>query len=65
MVETIWKNSNRWESKLKTGLFNDYQSLMAYLMIENYEKGIEYREKYKEFDNVTRLERIKDIWEIL
>lgn len=36
-------------------------------MTENFEKSIEYREKHKdgnpEFDNETKLEKIKKIWE--
>lgn len=61
------KKSSRWGSMPETYLLDDYQKLMRYLMTENYEKSIEYREKHKEgnaeFDNVTRLEKIKVIWE--
>lgn len=61
------KKNNRWGSIPETYLLDDYQKLMKYLMTENYEKSIEYREKHKggsaDFDNVTRLEKIKVIWE--
>lgn len=61
------KRNNRWGSAPETYLLNDYQKLMQYLMTENYEKSIEYREKHKdgnaEFDNFTRLEKIKEIWQ--
>lgn len=61
------KKSNRWGNEPETYLLNDYQKLMRYLMTENYEKSIEYREKHKngdaEFNNSTRLEKIKEIWE--
>lgn len=61
------KRNNRWGNAPETYLLDDYQKLMKYLMTENYEKSIEYREKHKdgktEFDNITRLEKIKEIWE--
>lgn len=61
------KKNNRWGNAPEIYLLNDYQKLMQYLMTENYEKSIEYRENHKdgnaEFDNVTRLEKIKEIWE--
>lgn len=61
------KKNRRWGNAPETYLLNDYQKLMQYLMTENYEKSIEYREKHKdgdaEFDNITRLEKIKEIWE--
>ena len=61
------KNSSRWGNSPETYLLNDYDKLMRLLMTENYEKSIEYREKHKngneEFDNDTRLEKIKEIWE--
>lgn len=61
------KKSYRWGDTPETYLLNDYEKLMQYLMTENYEKSIEYREKHKEgnkdFDNSTRLEKIKKIWE--
>ena len=38
-----------------------------YLIQGSYEKAIEYRTEHKsgaaDFDNVTRLEKIKEIWE--
>lgn len=44
-------------------MLNDFNALMVYLMTENYEKSIEYRENHKEgnsqFDNETKLEKIK------
>lgn len=61
------KNMSRWGSNPETYLLDDYERLMEYLMTENYEKSIQYREKHKqgdtEFDNITRLEKIKEIWE--
>lgn len=61
------KKNSRWGNAPETYLLDDYQKLMQYLMTENYEKSIEYREKHKdgktEFDNTTRLEKIKEIWE--
>ncbi len=61
------KKNGRWGNAPETYLLDDYQKLMQYLMTENYEKSIEYREKHKdgktEFDNTTRLEKIKEIWE--
>ena len=61
------KKSSRWGNSPETYLLNDYEKLMQLLMTENYEKSIEYREKhkdgYEEFDNDTRLEKIKEIWE--
>lgn len=61
------KKNNRWGEHPETHLLNDFSQLMEYLMTENYEKSIEYREKHKEgddsFDNETRLEKIKSIWE--
>jgi ABC-type cobalamin/Fe3+-siderophores transport system ATPase subunit len=61
------KKSSRWGNSPETYLLNDYDKLMRLLMTENYEKSIEYREKHKngneEFDNDTRLEKIKEIWE--
>ncbi|WAA08989.1 DUF4435 domain-containing protein [Fervidibacillus albus] len=61
------KKNNRWGRNPETHLLNDFNILMEYLMTENYEKSIEYRESHKngnvEFDNETRLEKIKCIWE--
>lgn len=61
------KKIRRWGNSPETYLLNDYEKLMRFLMTENYEKSIEYREKhkdgYEEFDNDTRLEKIKEIWE--
>ncbi len=61
------KNSRRWQQKPATHLLNDFSSLMELLVTENYEKSLEYRESHKsgnvQFDNETRLEKIKSIWE--
>ena len=61
------KKGSRWGNSPETYLLDDYHKLMQYLMTENYEKSIEYREKHKEgneeIDNYTRLEKIKEIWE--
>ena len=46
-------------------MLNDYEKLMQYLMTEEYEKAIEYRQEHKsgmaDFDNITRLEKIQEI----
>ena len=46
---------------------NDFSQLMEFLVTEEYEKSLEYRQKHKsgiiDFDNVTKLEIIKKIWE--
>lgn len=61
------KKQKRWGNMPEIYMLNDYQKLMQYLMTENYEKSIEYREKHKLgdalFDNTTRLEKIQSIWE--
>ena len=61
------KKSSRWGNEPEIHMLNDYQPLMEFLMTENFEKSIEYREKHKEgnpeFDNETKLEKIKKIWE--
>ena len=66
-LEKNGKRYNRWGNNPETHMLNDYQPLMEFLMTENFEKSIEYREKHKEgnqeFDNETKLEKIKKIWE--
>ncbi len=66
-LEQIGKRISRWGEKPEIHMLNDYQPLMEFLMTENFEKSIEYREKHKEgnqqFDNETKLEKIKKIWE--
>ena len=66
-LEKDGKRYNRWGNNPETHMLNDYQPLMEFLMTENFEKSIEYREKHKEgnqeFDNETKLEKIKKIWE--
>lgn len=61
------KKSSRWGNEPEIHMLDDYQPLMELLMTENFEKSIEYREKHKdgdqEFDNETKLEKIKKIWE--
>lgn len=61
------KRSSRWGNEPEIHMLNDYQLLMELLMTENFEKSIEYRGKHKdgdqEFDNETKLEKIKKIWE--
>lgn len=61
------KKNGRWGKEPEIHMLNDYQQLMVYLMTENFEKSIEYRVKHKDgngdFDNETKLERIKRIWE--
>lgn len=66
-LKTYGKKSFRWGDEPEIHMLNDYQPLMELLMTENYEKSIEYREAHKEgkqeFDNETKLEKIKKIWE--
>ena len=66
-LEKTGKRHSRWGNNPETHMLNDYQPLMEFLMTENFEKSIEYREKHKEgnqeFDNETKLEKIKKIWE--
>ena len=66
-LEKDGKRHSRWGNNPETHMLNDYQPLMEFLMTENFEKSIEYREKHKEgnqeFDNETKLEKIKKIWE--
>lgn len=66
-LKNFGKRNNRWGNKPETHLLNDFEILMEYLMTENYQKSIEYRESHKggnkDFDNETRLEKIKKIWE--
>lgn len=61
------KRDHRWGQRPETHMLDDFNSLMEYLMTENFEKSIEYREKHKygnaQFDNETKLEKIKTIWE--
>lgn len=61
------KKNYRWRNKPEIHLLDDFDKLMQYLMTENYEKSIQYREQHKEgnkeFDNSTKLEEIKKIWE--
>ena len=66
-LKTTGKKNNRWGRKPETHMLNDFNALMEYLMTENYEKSIEYRKSHKagnaQFDNETKLEKIKNIWE--
>lgn len=66
-LENTGKRNNRWGRDPETHLLNDFQQLMVVLETESYEKSIDYREKHKEgnvhFDNETKLEKIKNIWE--
>lgn len=61
------KKTYRWGNAPETHFLDDYKALMQLLMTENYEKSIEYRDNHKNgnmtFDNTTRLEKIKRIWE--
>lgn len=61
------KYNLRWGNSPETHLLDDFDKLMVFLMTENYEKSIEFREKHKngenDFDNETKMEKIKQIWE--
>ncbi|OAA91239.1 DUF4435 domain-containing protein [Clostridium ljungdahlii] len=66
-LEQYAKYGNRWNNHPETNLLNDYSNLMEYLMTEEYQKSIEYRDKHKKgetsFNNETKLEMIKRLWE--
>lgn len=61
------KRAQRWGNNPATHLLNDYSQLMTLLVTEEFEKSIEYRQKHKSgessFDNTTKLEIIKKLWE--
>lgn len=61
------KKHSRWGNNPEIHFLNDFPQLMEFLMTEEYEKSIEFRNKHKSgntsFDNETRLEKIKRIWE--
>jgi ABC-type cobalamin/Fe3+-siderophores transport system ATPase subunit len=65
--KTAGKMNRRWQEKPETALLNDYPALMQYLFTEEYEKSLEFRSNHKNgeknFDNVTKLELIKKLWE--
>lgn len=66
-LKTHGKKNGRWGNEPEIHMLNDYQQLMVFLMTEYFEKSIEFRENQKygnlDFDNETKLERIKRIWE--
>lgn len=66
-LKTYGKKHGRWGDAPEVHMLNDFQALMEVLMTESYEKSIEFRDKHKngdnQFDNETRLEKIKLIWE--
>lgn len=66
-LKTNGKKHNRWGNAPEVHMLDDFQALMEFLMTESYEKSIEFREKHKngdvQFDNETRLEKVKLIWE--
>ncbi|MBC2575550.1 DUF4435 domain-containing protein [Peptostreptococcus canis] len=57
----------RWNDKPVTHLLNDFNELMELLVTDDYEKSIEFRKIHKsgdtEFNNETKLEKIKSVWE--
>lgn len=61
------KLNSRWGNNPETHMLNDFSQLMEYLVTEEYEKSLEYRNKHKngdlDFSNNTKLEDIKEIWE--
>lgn len=61
------KNSYRWGGNPSVHLLNDFAQLMEVLVTEDYEKSLEYRKEHKagnvEFENITKLENIKEIWQ--
>ncbi len=61
------KKAYRWGSNPETHMLDDFSALMTLLVTEEYEKSLEYRNKHKNgdstFDNITKLETIKKVWE--
>lgn len=61
------KKVYRWGSNPETHMLDDFSALMTLLVTEEYEKSLEYRDKHKNgdstFDNITKLETIKKVWE--
>lgn len=61
------KHRFRWNHAPATHLLDDFSQLMEVLVTEDYEKSLQYRKEHKSgnnnFDNTTRLETIKKIWE--
>ena len=61
------KKAYRWGNSPETHLLDDFSTLMTLLVTEEYEKSLEFRKKRKDgndtFDNTTKLEILKSIWE--
>lgn len=61
------KNLHRWSSKPETAMLNDFDKLLTYLVTEDYQKSIEFRQKHMNgengFTNTTKLDLIKNLWE--
>lgn len=61
------KNIYRWSSKPATSMLNDFDKLLTYLVTEDYQKSIEFRQKHmsgnSQFTNTTKLDMIKKLWE--
>lgn len=61
------KKAYRWGNSPETHLLDDFSTLMTLLVTEEYEKSLEYRKEHKggntSFNNSTKLEILKRIWE--
>ena len=66
-LKNAGKKNYRWGNRPATHLLNDFSQLMEFLVTEEYEKSLIYRQEHKtgnnSFDNVTKLEIIRKIWE--
>lgn len=61
------KNNNRWQRRPETAMLNDFDKLLTYLVTEDYQKSIEFRQRHIDgdsaFTNTTKLDLIKKLWE--
>jgi len=66
-LKTTGKIRFRWGKKPSTYLLNDYEKLMVLLHTEEYQKSVEFKDKYskeKDMDKpITKLDIIKKVWE--
>ncbi|WKZ70958.1 MAG: AAA family ATPase [Melioribacteraceae bacterium] len=64
------KIGQRWRSNPETFLLNDYDKLLVYLYSDNYEEVLRYKQESEKSSTrieppVTKLDKIKNIWESL
>ena len=66
-LRTTGKRRGRWGNNPAIHSLNDFIQLMEVLVTEDYEKSLEYRKEHKSgnvgFENTTKLENIKEIWQ--